>query len=363
MVPKNINDPDIIDKYVEIQQRSLPTAETIHREIGLSWEVIAKTVFFCSRNTVEKYSYCLPKQFYTAKPEEAVQKVLAIWENAIQDYIKSIPHQEKRASEVRERWNEERPKYERALQFEILLRPNDEEIKYMDSSLGISFDAETEPYDPALIAYDTIAIENKEKLLERMKPILEKLLVEQIAKLANYYDGYTNLVSLPFWSCVGIMAEPGRKKLKEKMDGMSGGVQEHMYRALSQVKTLMDCQGIRESNTAQLRGGLKSVWGKFERKTMCSVYIHALRMAFLVLLLHVWDMEDYELEMFIEYAIFLNEKQQEEILDTTKELLMAGEIQLPYTIDVIRPFLNETMGEEEILERYFGLPIAGNALD
>lgn len=363
METRNYNDPDFIDDYVEIQFRNLPTAKMIHDKIGLSWEVIARTVFFCSRNTVEEYSYCLPKQFYTAKPEEAVQKVLDIWENAIQDYIKSIQHQEKRASKVRERWNEERPKYERALQLEILLRPDDEEIKYMDSNLGISFDAETEPYDPALIAYDTIAIENKEKLLERMKPILEKLPVEQIAKLANYYDGYTNLVSLPFWSCVGIMSEPGRKKFKEKVDGMSGSVQEHMYRALSQVKALMDCQGIRESNTAQLRGGWKSVWGKFERKTMRSVYIHALRMAFLVLLLYVWDMEHYELEMFIEYTIFLDEKQKEEILDTAKGLLIAGEIQPPHTMDTIRPFLNETMGEEEILERYFGLPVAGNALD
>ena len=83
--------------------QELPTGQVIHDEIGVSWEIIAAEVYFCSGNEVKKYANLLPREFYTAKQEKAVKMTLDIWDKAILAYQETLPHQEQRRIDVKKK--------------------------------------------------------------------------------------------------------------------------------------------------------------------------------------------------------------------------------------------------------------------
>lgn len=359
--------PNISLEEFDLQMSlELPTGQVIHDEIGVSWEVIAAEVYFCSRNDVKKYAGFLPKVFYTANQMEAATAVLAVWDKVISAYQESLFHQEQRRADVGKRWKRERPRYARALNYAARFdHLSEDELGYIREQTGEAdytpvYDGE---YNKLDMAYDEIAHNNKQILLGRIKPVLEKLPIEQSRKLAAFYGGYTALAYAPFVACVSILSEDAKQRLKEEIDSMTANTKEQFQRAIYHSKALVDCAGICQNDSEGLRGGQKTVWNSFEEKTKGALYRHALRMAALVLVFRVWEWSKYELEMFMEYALFLDGIKQTEILERTKGLLFAGEVQPSHTLEEIRPFISEMMGEQELLEHYFGLEIANDVYD
>ena len=355
-----------IEEAVIWLSRQKPTGKVIHDEIGVSWEVIAREVYICSRNDVQKYADFLPIAFYTADEGKAVKEALDSWDNVIEKYAESIPEQEGRACEVKEKWDKERPKYERALSFAakygVLTRG---EVAYIQARTGNTRNLPLDDweYDPLDVAYDEMAYANKKILLERMKPVLEKLPIEQSQKLAAFYDGYTTLAYIPLVAFIRIMPENAKQKLKGQIDGMTASAKEQLPRVSHHAKALGAFYGIRQGNNEKLRGGRKTVWRNMEERFSSSWYLHALRMAALVLLYPVWALTDADLEMLMEYAVFLNDTQQQEIMKNAREQLTAGQIQTPHTLAEVETFMPGTKGEQEILERLFGLEIASEVYD
>lgn len=355
-----------LGEFLNKVEQELPTAQVIHDEIGVSWEIIAVKVFSCSRNEVKKYADFLPKEFYTERQKKAAQAVLDIWDKVIRECREYIRFQDSRASGVENRWKQERPKYERALKFAAqFLRPSESELEFIRLQTGKKdyvpeYDGE---YDILDVAYDQIAHNNKEILLKKLEPVLNNLPIEQSRKLGAYYGGYAALAYIPLMSCISIMSESAKRKLKRQIDSMTANAQEQLQRATYYAKDLVDCYGIRQGNNVKLRGGWQTVWYKFEEKTKNALYLHALRMAVLVLVFKVWEWKDYELEMLMEYTFFLNDTQQREVMSSAKELLAAGESQSTQTMEEIRPFIVKTMKEEEVIERYFKLDIANKVYD
>lgn len=343
-------------------ERELPTAQVIHDEIGVSWEIIAAEIFCCSRNEVKKYNDFLPKEFYTKRQEEAAQAVLNIWDKVIRECRKYIRFQDGRASGVEDKWKQERPKYERALKFAArYMRPSESELEYIRLQTGNKnyIPEYNGAYDILDVAYDEIAVSNKRKLLEKMETVLKRLPIEQSQKLMTFYGGYAAIAYTPLVACVSIIPESAKWKLKRQTDSMTANTQEQLQRATYHAKDLIECYGIRQGNNVKLRGGWQTVWYKFEEKTRDAWYLYALRMAALVLVFKVWEWKNYELEMLMEYTFFLNDAQQQEVMSSAKELLAAGEIQSAQTMEEIRCFIFKAMKEEEIIERYFKLDIAG----
>lgn len=77
------------EEFVLRMKQALPTGQVIHDEIGISWEVIAREVYYCSRNDVNKYAKYLPSVYYTVKQGEAVKAVMDIWDKAVHAYQKA----------------------------------------------------------------------------------------------------------------------------------------------------------------------------------------------------------------------------------------------------------------------------------
>lgn len=355
-----------LEEFVFQIERELPTGRVIHDEIGVSWEIIAAGVYFCSRNEVKKYADFLPKVFYTANQEEAAQEVLSVWEKAFAEYRESIVNQDGRVSEAEKKWKQERPKYERALKFSAqFTRLSEAELCYIRGRTGEAdytpgYDGE---YDILDVAYDETAHSNRKILLGRMEPVLKKLPIEQTRKLASFYGGYAALAYIPLVAHISIMTEDARQELKGRIDSMTANVRDQLQRAACHAKELADCHGIRQGDSIKLRGGWQTVWHTFEEKTNGAWYLHVLRIAALVLTFPVWEMADSELEALMEYAFFLDNAQQREILNRAKELLAAGEMQSPHKLEEIQPFVSGTAGEQEVLEQYFDLEIASAIYD
>lgn len=360
-------DPNInLEEFIFQIEKDLPTGSTVHDEIGVSWEIIAEKVYICSRNDVKKYAKLLPRAYYTAKQEEATKMTMDIWDKVILAYQATLPHQEQRRTDVEKRWKQERPRYEKALNFAARFRClSDDELEYIreqtkEADYTPAYDEE---YDVLDVAYDEIAASNKSKMLEKMEAVLEKLPIEQSRKLEKYFIGYAALAYIPLVACISVMTESAKRELKRQIDSVTANTQEQLQRATYHAKELVDCYGIRQGNNVKLRGGWQTVWYNFEEKTKGAWYLYALRMAALVLVFKVWEWKDYELEMLMEYTFFLNDAQQREVMSSAKELLAAGEIQSAHTIQEIRPFIIEATKEQEIIERYFELDIADEVYD
>lgn len=346
--------------------QKLPTGQVIHDEIGVSWEIIAAEVYFCSRNEAKKYANFLPRVFYTAKQTEAVKATMDIWDKAIIAYAEAMHCQEQRKLDVERKWNQERPKYETALNFSLRFgRLTDDELEYVreqtkENDYTPAYDGE---YDILDVEYDEIASNNKQKLLEQMKPVVERLPVEAAKKLTAFYDGYTAFAYIPLMACISIMTESAKQQLKEAIDSIKADTKEQFQRAIYHSKALVDCAGICQNDSKKLRGGQKTVWNSFEEKTNGALYLHSLRMAALVLVFHVWEWSKDDLEMFMEYAFCLSDSKRQEILKEARKLLFKGKIQSPHTLEEIKPFIVESMSEEEALEHYFKLEIANQVYD
>lgn len=355
-----------LEEFVFQIERELPTGTVIHKKIGVSWEVIANKVYYCSRNDVKNYADFLPRVFYTASQEEAAKAVLDIWDGAISAYQKTLSHQEQHRAEVEKKWKSERPKYERALNLAArFCRISTDELAYIRAETGNEsyipvYDVE---YDPLDIDYDKITRENKQKLIERMKPVLEKIPIKQSQRLAAFYNGYAALADTPLVACVSIMTEDARQILKKEIDGMTGTAKEQLPRAVNHANVLPDWYGIRQGEKAQLGGGWKTVWRDFETKAKNAWYPYALRVAALVLVFPAWEMTELELELFMEYALVLDDTQRHMILGKAKELLSPGNIQPHHTLEEIKPFISKITGEQETLEHYFELEIASEVYD
>ncbi len=366
MEEKNIDLNTSLEDFLFQIESNLPTGRVVHNEIGVSWDIIAQNVYYCSRNDIEKYADYLPREFYYVNQEEAAKQILSIWDDVISKYIESIPNQDGRSSEAEKKWRRERPKYERALNFAVRFRHiSDAELKYAeaqdkDADDSILYGGE---YDILDVAYDKIAHNNKGIVLERLKPVLEKVPIEQFRRLTAFYDGYTAIAHIPLVALASIMSEGAKLQLKKEIDGIMGSIKEHFQCAVYYSKALTACNGIRQGDNAKLRGGQKSVWEEFTRKTEGALYLHALRMAVLVLKFSVCDMKDYELEMFMEYALFLGGNQQKDILQRAKQLISSEKIDTSQIMKSIEPFISETMREEEQIERYLDLEIANSVYD
>ena len=250
-------------------ERELPTGQVIHDEIGVSWEIIAAEVYFCSRNEVKKYANLLPREFYTAKQEKAIKMTLNIWDKAILAYQKTLPHQEQRRIDIEKKWKRERPKYETALNFSLRFgRLTDDELAYIreqtkENDYTPAYDGE---YDILDVEYDEIAFNNKLKLLEQMKPVVGRLPVEASKILTAFYDGYTAFAYIPLMACISIMTESAKQQLKEAVDSIKADTKEQFQRAIYHSKALVDCAGICQNDSEKLRGGQKTVWNSFEKK-------------------------------------------------------------------------------------------------
>lgn len=354
------------EEFVVRMREKLPTGQVIHDEIGLSWEVIAQNVYYCSRNDVEKYAKLLPREYYTVKQEAAAKTVLDIWDKAIHVYQKTLPHQEQRRADVAKRWSKQRQKYEGALYFDISFRrPTDDELEYIrwqteDKNYTPVYDGE---YNIQDAIYDGIAARNKQALLKQIKPVLEGIRLECTKRLSAFYDGYTAFSYIPLVACISIMTESAKQQLKETIDDINADTKEQLQRAIYHSKALVACAEICQGDNAKLRGGQKTTWNSFEEKTKGALYLHVLRMAALVLVFHIWEWSGTELEILMEHAFCLSRKKQREIQAKAKELLDAGGIQPPHTLEEIRPFIEETAGEEKALEEYFKLEVASNVYE
>lgn len=362
-----IADQDVeLDDLIFQLQRKLPTGQVIHDEIGVSWEVIAENVYFCSRNEIGKYAKHLPRTYYTANQEEAAKATIAVWDKVIRAYQETLPHQEQRRIDVERKWKQERPKYETALHFAARFnRYTDDQLAYIreqtkEADYTPAYDGE---YDVLDVAYDKIALDNKQLLLARMRLQFEELSFEQAKKLAVFYEGYTTFAHTPLVACISIMTESAKQQLKETIDSITANTKEQFQRAIYHSKALLDCARIYQDDNVKLRGGQEAAWNSFEEKTKGVLYLRALRMAALVLVFHVWEWSKDDLEILMEYTFCLSDSKRQEILTEAKELLFKGEIQPQHTLEDIKPFMVETLREEEALEHYFKLEIANQVYD
>lgn len=345
----------------------LPTGKVIHDEIGVSWEIIASQVYFCSRNEVKKFADFLPRVFYTAKQNEAAQAVLETWDKAIKEYDCVVRVQSGRTSGVKEKWEKARPKYGNTLKLVAQsLRLSDDELDYIRMQPGKAeycpgYDGE---YDVLDIAYDEIANKNKAILLKEMEPKLKELSIEQAKELTALYNGYACLFSTPFVVYTSVMSADARQDLKRQIDGLTVNTQEQLRYAVFNATALVDCQKMLQKDRMKLRGGWDTVWASFEEHTKRARYLHVLRMAAMLLRFPIWELEGSELEMLMEFSFCLNDSRQAEILSMAKKKLVDGNIDSSHTLEEIQPFICKAMREEqEILEHYFELDSANSVYD
>lgn len=358
------SNPQAILAWLRQAEADLPTAEKIHAEIGLSWEVIA-SVYACSKNDVNQFAHLVPQQFYLSPPEEAPDIVLSIWDKAINTYcMERMAQQPGRSEQVQTNWRKLRPKYERALKIVSCILPDYSVTQYVRERNPNYVPGYEIEYDPDDIAYDIIAEENRQKLLKKMRPLFDALTSKQQRSLTAYYEGYAALFSLEFVVCLSIFRVETKQSLKRKLDAMAveHTASSQLRMMLNRASVLKSCKALLDTAEKDInipvREREKSLWDRFVYWCEHSIYEDTLNMAIMLERFPLWEKKPWELELCMTYAFCLTLDQKKKVMEDTKALLTVENILPGCNVKDIAIFIEGRRRSQEILEQYFELPMA-----
>ena len=345
MLPAILSDRVKDDVVLNEWKRCLPTARTVHNEIGIPLEHLT-VAFQCSRNTLNKRLGEMPVEPVTKKQD--ITKIIDLYESALNDH-KAKNFQKGTAAE--KRWNREKVKYTRALESDL------EETSELST---FKFE-----FGPKLKQYKT---DNEKTLLESLERTFKKLSPEQMLKLAYWYNGYaglfnsaagkTDLVLLS----VSIMTPKAKKEVKKMIDSIQIVVGQFRDWILYNGETIAECYKIRHEDVFDMRKSPDSAWDMFQKKfkkdeSKNRTYAQTLGMAALINIFSQRNISDTDLDIIMSCAFLLSRKQESEMFYAIQKMLIPENIQPGYGKADVEEIIELSKCENMMirLEHYLGV--------